>query len=432
MKSKLTQSEQIKKLQEGEYKGVDMYLRNIKLYTKTNDEKFYREYDKLMFLIKHSFRRGNYPLIEYALNGLLKIRPNAYEAYEYLALSNREQSKNDQAEQLYKEMLEWGMGDINQEQYELAIEKFSFFVNNITEFYYSYIMRAEAYLKTDRIELAIGDLEKYRNLKMENGVQALLPWIKAYNLDFINDEINLSKTIAQKFYERALIKHKEEDFLGVISDTSKSIELDSEYPLSFCLRGLTKYSQMNYNGALSDFKKTIELSPIISTAFYYSAYSYFYLNNFQKSLYAIKEYITLVPDDPKGYNIRGFIYDSLTRYDDAINDFNKAILMKNDYALPYVNRGWAYMQKGNYEIAIENYQAGLRIDSESLDGNINLAIVYYLKVNLQESKKYLNIAKSIESRLSKGIDGINELEKEGYFWTDKDKDTLKKMFVKLK
>jgi hypothetical protein len=44
----------------------------------------------------------------------------------------------------------------------------------------------------------------------------------------------------------------------------------------------------------------------------------------------------------------------------------------------------------------------------------------------------LRIAKSIEPRLSKGIDGINELEKEGYFWTDKDKETLKKMFEELK
>jgi hypothetical protein len=55
-----------------------------------------------------------------------------------------------------------------------------------------------------------------------------------------------------------------------------------------------------------------------------------------------------------------------------------------------------------------------------------------MKGNLQESKKYLGIAKSIEPRLSKGIDGITDLEKGDYYWTDKDKKNLKKMFVVLK
>jgi hypothetical protein len=44
----------------------------------------------------------------------------------------------------------------------------------------------------------------------------------------------------------------------------------------------------------------------------------------------------------------------------------------------------------------------------------------------------MGIASSLEPRLAKRIDGINLIEKEGYYWTDKDKETLKKMFKELK
>jgi tetratricopeptide (TPR) repeat protein len=90
------------------------------------------------------------------------------------------------------------------------------------------------------------------------------------------------------------------------------------------------------------------------------------------------------------------------------------------------------MQQGKMEMAVDNFNQCLKIDKKSIFANLDFAIIYYLKGNLKESKKYLNIAKSIEPRLSKGIDGVIELEKEGYYWTDKDKETLKKMFVELK
>jgi hypothetical protein len=63
---------------------------------------------------------------------------------------------------------------------------------------------------------------------------------------------------------------------------------------------------------------------------------------------------------------------------------------------------------------------------------MDLAIIYYRQGELPESKLYLDIAKSLEPILNKGVDGINELEKEGYYWTKKDKKTLKKMFDGLK
>jgi tetratricopeptide (TPR) repeat protein len=90
------------------------------------------------------------------------------------------------------------------------------------------------------------------------------------------------------------------------------------------------------------------------------------------------------------------------------------------------------MQQGKTEMAIDKFNQCLKIDRKSISANLDFAIIYYIKGNLKESKKYLGIAKSIEPRLSKGIDGITDLEKGDYYWTEKDKETLKKMFEELK
>jgi tetratricopeptide (TPR) repeat protein len=120
------------------------------------------------------------------------------------------------------------------------------------------------------------------------------------------------------------------------------------------------------------------------------------------------------------------------KYDQAIADFNKAISIKPDYSPAYANLGYVYMQQRKTDLAVDNFNQCLKVDVKNLSANLDLAIVYYMKSNLQESKKYLGIAKSIEPLLAKGIDGITALENGDYYWTDKDKKSLKKMFAELK
>jgi hypothetical protein len=61
-----------------------------------------------------------------------------------------------------------------------------------------------------------------------------------------------------------------------------------------------------------------------------------------------------------------------------------------------------------------------------------MAIVFYLKGNHFKAKYYIDRAKTLEPLLTKDMSGINELEKKGYYWTERDKVTLKKMFEELK
>jgi Tfp pilus assembly protein PilF len=115
-----------------------------------------------------------------------------------------------------------------------------------------------------------------------------------------------------------------------------------------------------------------------------------------------------------------------------MRDFNKAISSNPEYFPPYSNIGYAYMQQNKPDNATKYFLKCLDHLEYSINPNLNLAIVYYMQGDKAKAKTYFDKAKQLEPRLSKGIDVIIEIEKKGYFWTDKDKQTLKKMFEELK
>ena len=57
---------------------------------------------------------------------------------------------------------------------------------------------------------------------------------------------------------------------------------------------------------------------------------------------------------------------------------------------------------------------------------------YYYNNDKQNAKKFLNQAKKIKPFLNKGMEGLLELEKEGYSYSKKKKAAFKIMFKELK
>jgi hypothetical protein len=62
-----------------------------------------------------------------------------------------------------------------------------------------------------------------------------------------------------------------------------------------------------------------------------------------------------------------------------------------------------------------------------LDATIGLSIAYYYKDDKKNAEKYLQQAKLMKPALTQGMAGIAELEEEGYLFSEKNKETLKKM-----
>ena len=98
----------------------------------------------------------------------------------------------------------------------------------------------------------------------------------------------------------------------------------------------------------------------------------------------------------------------------------------------YANLGYYYLEKDASLKAIENFQKCLKKDGNNLDATLGLALSYYYKNDRITAGQYLEKAKTIEPKLKKGMTGITELEKAGYSYSDKQKETLRKMFDELK
>ena len=163
-------------------------------------------------------------------------------------------------------------------------------------------------------------------------------------------------------------------------------------------RGVAKDCLQDYQGAVADLKKAIEL-------------------------------------DPDPYYV-SYLSDIYFRH----NDIDAAIeiatlgLKKDSTSTPlYNNLGRFYLEKGDNDKADSNFSKCIELDSENFRTPLYFSILFYNKNDKVNSKKYLDLAKIIEPRLDKGIDGFNEIEPSGHCQDFSEyMETLANMFAEFK
>ena len=293
-------------------------------------------------------------------------------------------------------------------------------------------------------------------------------------INFLTKSIEFEGESVCTYYYRGVAKFQLGDYNGAASDFSKAMTVKSKYQtaiqrrddlsnnpeaqtnvylhdktdssnteqcrgLCYYYRGNSFYNLHNYNSAIEDYSKFIPLDienheyfNSRCTAYYLRSASYFYLKQYDLAFADISKYVSLKPKDPDGYNNLGLIYLIKGNYDEAIRQFKETIGINQNYASAYADIGYAYMQQGKTNLAVENFQHCLKIDTNTFSTYLDLSIIEYRKNNITQAKKYFEIAKSLEPDLSEGFEVISEFETEGFFWTQKDKETLKIIFNNLK
>jgi tetratricopeptide (TPR) repeat protein len=160
-----------------------------------------------------------------------------------------------------------------------------------------------------------------------------------------------------------------------------------------------------------------------------------YLNSGQYEK-AIADYSAVSEINPKnetGYLNTGFIYYQQKNFDKAIEVSLKGLKANPGNVMLYDNLAYYYFEKGDYENAVSNFRKCLEIDGNKFDAKLGLAVSYYCEGDINNSKRYFNEAKEMDSRLSNGMSGIAEMERETKnSFSDKMKMILKKMFEELK
>ena len=91
-----------------------------------------------------------------------------------------------------------------------------------------------------------------------------------------------------------------------------------------------------------------------------------------------------------------------------------------------------YLQQGEIDRAIKYFNKSLSIRESFSAGNLNLALAYYMKGEQENAISYLERAEELTSARGGGIFEFLKLNQRTVYWSEKDKDTLKKILEELK
>ncbi len=243
--------------------------------------------------------------------------------------------------------------------------------------------------------------------------------------------------------------------------------------LGFCQTAQTDYNKgkeeleyKDYSRAIDYFSSAIALNPNDTNSYFYRGYAYFAQRNYELSIIDFTKTIKLDSTNSDAYFWRGILRCNMQKYHGAIADFAKAIEKKPDYIQAYGELGllyfhvdkldsaiivtltglkydpinkylndnvaWFYYENGENECAIMHFKICLQIHEYDFDALFGLAMIYFEEGELVIAKNYFNKAKNMEPLLKKRMRGIKELENNGYFFSKKNKQLLKKMFLRLK
>ncbi len=275
-------------------------------------------------------------------------------------------------------------------------------------------------------------------------------------------EENPRSALAMQYYANA--KYMNNDFEKAIELYTSTIKLKGDFADAWLNRGMANAKVKKYTDAVSDFSTAYKLNPTNTRILKYKANAFFEGKMYQEAILSYNEYLIKNKSDAEIIFKRGQASFFLKKYTDAINDFstvikkypdnNDAILMRgnayiiiqeNDKAIldfssilkkdstsidSYNNLGFIYLEKSKPDSALVFFLKALKINQNHSDACLGAAIAENMKNNSDAAQKYFEKACSLEPQLKQGMSGISALEKQGYFYSEKQKILIQDLFRK--
>ena len=140
------------------------------------------------------------------------------------------------------------------------------------------------------------------------------------------------------------------------------------------------------------------------------------------------EAIELKPDDATAYRNLGVVQARFNDFGAAIASTKKAMACNPKLADAYDYLGYFYIETGSLDSAMESFSKCLDLDNKAWNAKLGLALVYFKSNDTVNATTYLTQAREDEPRLSKGMEGIAELESVVFSYSEKIKETIRKLF----
>ncbi len=254
-------------------------------------------------------------------------------------------------------------------------------------------------------------------------------------ITYFQKAIAIEPNNASIYYNFGNFYRKSKQYEPAISLYEKAIELKPDFTSAFQNLGVVYVFKKDLEKAQVYLSKAIEIEPNDYEANAQIAVLYFEKTDYKNTEKYVTQALLSSPTQVKDkdlLNKRGISRQILGDYKNALYDYleiveNYSLAEKKQNAGIYSNIGYCYMEDNQLENSLKYFKEAVGYKLE-IDQQIGLFTVQYLLKDIPAFEKSLQKAKTIEKRLNEGFKGIQKLEKEGYFYTEKHKLVLKKIF----
>ena len=281
----------------------------------------------------------------------------------------------------------WKRAKVNEllKKYSAAVSDYSKIIEitNNDPGVYTYLNRANSYIKLKKFDMALLDLNK--------GV--------------IDDPTNPDTYNSRGYFYQFTLEKNDK----ALDDYNKAISIDKDYLPAYYNRGIIYGSSGESEKAISDFTKVINNNEEQDAdAYYYRGLGFNDLGNFNSALEDFNSAIQINPNDPRYYRYRGISKSNLGNNEGAIEDYNESIRLDNNYSYSYMSRADSYYELGQYQNAIFDYTKFIQLEPNNPDGYINRGAS---KANLEKwQEAILDYNKAIELNVKYGLAYFNRAE----------------------
>jgi tetratricopeptide (TPR) repeat protein len=263
------------------------------------------------------------------------------------------------------------------------------------------------------------------------------------------------------YKQRAFCFFENDDKENALIDYQKALEIDSADAQLYISRADLFKITGRFKEAIDDFSAALRFDP--DNYFLYSERADCFIRS-EDTLAALKDLQKSVFGESKNvfkYIRRAGIYEALGLYTEAIQDYDQVIKIENspgfylsrailyskcgnrnsalsDY-LVYLaqepnnasalnNAAYCYLYNNEFELAEKYFIKALKNDHNHFDAYLGLSLLHYRQKDLRKSLKAMLQAIDSRGLLGEGINGLNYLKQNGYFWNKDEEADLIKIF----
>ena len=200
-----------------------------------------------------------------------------------------------------------------------------------------FYQRGLTYIKLNRLEEALKDLDSSIVLNPEN---------------------------ASAWGERGHVRLMMKDFKAAVKDLEKSVAIYQKSPQAYYNLAYAHSKLGNKNAAIRYYTNALSLNPGYIEALMNRGVERIEIKDYQGAIADFSAYIRLKPDDPLIYVLRANAYDESGNYSQALTDYDKAISLKRNFLPAYLNKAIAHYRQNDFNQAWNNIIQAWQLDSQ--------------------------------------------------------------------